>query len=1204
MRRTTLALALFGAVAAAGCGVQSKPAPTGQNKGVQNNQYSLEVIGDEQRIVGGVTYMLPLGGTITAAGTTLNCGISAGVPNTICKVTVPYGTKLTLTANPDKSAPLPVDQYQFVMFAGAATGNLFSYEVTLSSDKFVAVRFAKDASALGAHPNFSNGTIHVDEYMRWGQGASGALTCNSVSCHGAQGQGAGYAPACTSCHHHTTTPPLPPDFTHTVPLTPQQHATIWVTNSSACGTCHGGSSLSGGTANVACTTCHALPHAVGAYTAPAHNVAGNGDLTTCNVCHVGTVATVAPSCTSCHSMTHPVPYGAAHQPVASADTSACTGCHGTALAGGVTAPACNNCHGMPHVGMNGVPTDGDYPAASHGPAVFAANAGCTDCHGANYLGIAGATAPSCAACHNPPAPASTGLKLAVVSASLDPNATTTAGTATVRFTVKDDQNNPVDIKTAKTTKSGSSGPPVVPISLQAIDGTIRMAIARIDTAADGQTLPYAVLTPNSGSPSTVTMPKVGVAYTPTAGSLVQNAVGDYTFTTGLLANVKTTDTAKTHALWFQATRQVGSTASDPKGFTAVNYEYNFGGTAGTKREVVTSAACAKCHDGFKVGELNAGGTDWAAFHSGARIAGPFCDVCHNPGRTSNPAADAMVFVHRIHGAEQLGLPSNLWFHSIGVTYPMAISNCAECHGGAAQGNQYKTRPTRAACGSCHYAVDFTTGANHPSPGGVRTDDSQCAICHIPADLDAQHLPVVAKNPNNSLDGGTDTRQNAGALPAVGALPSGAARMAWVIGSVGLDASRHPTISFKFTKDGADVVFNASPATAPTTAAGVVQLMTGFVGGPSAYFVWAEPEQGITAPADFNKSASANILAVLNLEVAGATLAGPDASGFYTITLGGSTVPATAVMLTGGVGYSYDLPTVANYTAGVIKNQPLTQIDLTAYPYDNTKGSGGLVTAVPNVKMTATGFTDRRAIVSNAKCNACHGQLGVEPNFHVGQRNDGESCSWCHNPARTSSQWSTNASTFVHAIHGAGKRTVGYNWHAGACPTGTTFTAWTAADVAADPTKSVNNGWCKDNVSGLAVTPSPWYPGVEYPGHSCTQCHVDGGFDYSLNAAAVPSILWPTVTTGTPAASISTSPYVVLGTAYGSAGAGTNLMSSPISSVCFSCHDSATATAHMQAGGGNIYVARSAVGGATLTNTETCLDCHGVGKLLPIADVHK
>jgi DNA-binding NarL/FixJ family response regulator len=36
-----------------------------------------------------------------------------------------------------------------------------------------------------------------------------------------------------------------------------------------------------------------------------------------------------------------------------------------------------------------------------------------------------------------------------------------------------------------------------------------------------------------------------------------------------------------------------------------------------------------------------------------------------------------------------------------------------------------------------------------------------------------------------------------------------------------------------------------------------------------------------------------------------------------------------------------------------------------------------------------------SIVENAKCLACHAQLGAIPSFHAGQRNDGTSCEFCH-----------------------------------------------------------------------------------------------------------------------------------------------------------------------------------------------------------------
>jgi OmcA/MtrC family decaheme c-type cytochrome len=64
--------------------------------------------------------------------------------------------------------------------------------------------------------------------------------------------------------------------------------------------------------------------------------------------------------------------------------------------------------------------------------------------------------------------------------------------------------------------------------------------------------------------------------------------------------------------------------------------------------------------------------------------------------------------------------------------PMDPRRCEVCHSqttGAAQATAYLTKPTRAACGSCHDDVNFATGVNHP--GGPQFDDNECATCHIP-----------------------------------------------------------------------------------------------------------------------------------------------------------------------------------------------------------------------------------------------------------------------------------------------------------------------------------------------------------------------------------------------------------------------------------------------------------------------------------------
>ena len=275
--------------------------------------------------------------------------------------------------------------------------------------------------------------------------------------------------------------------------------------------------------------------------------------------------------------------------------------------------------------------------------------------------------------------------------------------------------------------------------------------------------------------------------------------------------------------------------------------------------------------------------------------------------------------------------------------------------------------------------------------------------------------------------------------------------------------------FRWLQNGAPVQI-LDFASAPVNAGSMEkEMLANYMGSPSAQFVWAVPQDGIAAPVDFNASASAYLRSVWNGTVlpAVATLTGPDGSGYYTVTLTGTTVPANAVMFTGGMGYSYNARSA----------MPLTQTNLTAYPVTKSVLSGltagmpnawgGLIVIAPNKQVVAAGFTGRRAIVEDKRCNSCHQELGTftEDAFHAGQRNDGTTCSWYHNPNRNSSGRTADSTQFVHGIHGAEERTVPYTWHA----------------VSAD-----------DNFSKIV------YPGVIA---RCEQCHVPGSYDFSNSASA-------------------------------------------------------------------------------------------------------
>ncbi len=1055
----------------------------------------------------------------------------------------------------------------------------------------------------------------------------------------------------------------------------------------------------------------------------------------------------------------------------------------------------------------------------------------------------------------PPGISNSGLAVEVTGTGVD-----AANQVTVTFTMKDVNGLPVDI----------NGVFSVNTAIQPL-----FALAYISTAADGSVLPYTVLT-TSGTPAQPTafnpLKITNGALDPTAnGVLTPSATtpGTYTYTFPASVALDTTKAANTHTIWIQAARQTDlDDTSNTKTFTAVNEEFNFlpnGGTpapAVAKREVVLTANCSKCHSNFKPEGLVSN-----EFHTGGRMEAPFCNVCHNVGRVSNPSASAETFIHRIHSAKDLQVftsgtrtvgsqgtntctdskpctctalkPCSNAFHGIDETaYPQDLRNCAACHDKALQGDQYKTRPTRAACGSCHDYVDFagtvasvactsplTLGADGKPVAcvhfaGVQTNDDGCAGCHSPtlngapnpAFIEAapgarkSHVPVAEVNPANILipvtsgtvtagvqvtktctpgqpctdcqatqtttgtgaifpvinsvtncidtdykfigstagapttvtdtaffnaagvacgtgtivagatkiqpapctctdaapcfanpytklgatltagvttttagfGGGTacgnglvtatgtnpspctctpaspcigagNNNTNAASVAAAGAVPAGAAKLSYDLKSVSRDASKHPVMVFRILQNDARVDFNAFNTAA--SAAGQ-ELWPNFVGSPSLYWVYAVPQDSILKPADFNGSTSVYLRSLWNhtaTTTSVGTLAGPDADGYYTATLTGSLIPDNATMLTGGIGYTYGLTTTP----------PFAQTNVSGFPYGDVApaagvlagaGSvrqGGLIVPAADVKKVATGYTGRRQIIDNAKCQNCHVTLGANPTFHAGQRNDGESCSWCHNPNQNNSGWSGNAKDMIHALH-----------------------AGTAAGVALpNGTLSAGTGKRSYPYTWDAVSQSEGFWEVTFPGprNNCEACHatlanpLQHTYDFSApdSAAAVPNLLWSTDATNAVtlqnfvSSVFGSSPYVAAVTTgtitagtqgavtctvaasctctvqnpclsnFGANagfdkvagvltdGAATNLVTSPITAACIACHDSPTQKSHIIAMNGQFYVARSVAKGLatnnpTDPNQESCLICHGPqpNSIAPIADMHK
>jgi OmcA/MtrC family decaheme c-type cytochrome len=799
---------------------------------------------------------------------------------------------------------------------------------------------------------------------------------------------------------------------------------------------------------------------------------------------------------------------------------------------------------------------------------------------------------------------SAGIAVAVKAVS-----TSITGPITVRFTMKDDRGFPLDIDGGY-----SKNTAIQP----------RFALSYFTkNPTTGIVSPLTVYTRSTSASAPAGQP---TSYNPLGtaaghGTLLENGLGagdyTYTFPTASTSNgpvaiaYDPAKLAETHVVWIQASRQTDEFfTTNANTFYAANEPYYYipSGT-GTPlvREIASQAGCDACHAKFK-----AETTASAAFHGGGRVDAGMCNVCHNAGRTTNPSANSATFIHRIHNGENVAT-ANL-FHGIAATYPRDIRDCTSCHANAAQGAQAQTNPSTAACVGCHDYVSFTNAApatcmivgglargpdGKPLPcnhvAGPQAETA-CVTCHGPAGGFAAanyHKPVARPDPNNVwlVPSGGNANTNASFVAAGNYVPPGASVITYDLKSVEavLDtflapSVKRPQITFKLKKDGVDVVFQTyAPAGSPP----VTELMPNFVGSPSVYFVFTVPQDGNPTPSDFNASASGYIKKIWDGTATGTgvgTLTGPDASGYYTIKLTGVQIPATATMLTGGVGYSYSLSSTP----------PLVQTNVAAYPWTpnvpaDGKAQGGLSVPAPNVWKVATGYTGRRAIVDNAKCKDCHGALGVTPTFHAGERNDGPTCSFCHNPNRTSAGWAAGSKYFIHAIHAGRKRTVPYTWH--------------------------------------ATQAGPGYDEIEFPGtlNTCTTCHVPNTYDFTnaTNLNAIANMELTTVASGkyntdpmVNSTYYTISPYVVgdnvtdygAGFSYNAAtnvttqAAATTLVQSPITSACSSCHDSTVAINHMRANGGQFYSTRASV--LSLGASEQCLICHGPGRIAAIGTVHQ
>jgi len=632
------------------------------------------------------------------------------------------------------------------------------------------------------------------------------------------------------------------------------------------------------------------------------------------------------------------------------------------------------------------------------------------------------------------------------------------------------------------------------------------------------------------------------------GQLVDNGGGSYTFTFVDDVALAPAEAGYTHRVGIEI-------YALPSGLLSVNPTFDFVPNQGagpytfaTTRDIVTTDACNECHNPL-------GYTP--SFHGSRRVETKHCALCHNPNNALAPQSAApgapdvpipfVKAVHGVHTGQDLKVfePPDTENHGdfTEVRIPQDIRNCNKCHKGP-DGQNWNTRPSIEACGSCHTEVNFATGEGHAPPINLpQPDNSGCAIagCHVPSG--APHAIIDAHATVNATPNNPD-------------VPTGLANFEYFIDNVSVDGAGVASATFRIEKDGVPLDLSTCPP-------------AGFTGGPSFILAWALPQDGVSAPVDYTNTQSPDDPSSTNGNGAGDA---PSVSlcGLITDNLvTGTATGYTATLLSSSWERSYSFPPGATMRAVAIQSY-FTQ----TAAYDETDDGvlDNIGRHTPSVVITVPSDAVRRVVVKSGYdsvtgqpfgCLECHETLEL----HGGSRvNNVQVCVMCHNPNKSSSGRTAD-------------------------PTQTILDA-TLAAVGSDPLvwpEASNN--FKNMIHGLhAATDRPyefvrnrtngryyspaglggeWPEKFHFPGNlmDCTKCHIGDSYVPSSIPA---NTLWTTerTTTGDPS---ETRADIIA--ARSSVPNLTDLVNSPIASACYYCHDSGTPESHIRLQGGQLGITR-------------------------------
>ena len=207
----------------------------------------------------------------------------------------------------------------------------------------------------------------------------------------------------------------------------------------------------------------------------------------------------------------------------------------------------------------------------------------------------------------------------------------------------------------------------------------------------------------------------------------------------------TTELPGTYTVAVRVAKKSTTFARENSAFILANIQI---GTATVETQTVNASRCGNCHLGPENGQFYLHHTDPYRNLTGSpdidSIPIATCKACHNNNgyasfvqANGNRVIDAIVVrVHGVHMGEELKNPLNIdhttgnFRFYAGVIFPQNPKNCTACH----TNDNWKTKPSRLACGTCHDTMWFGDQTAIPAgykghEGGIQTDDTKCATCH-------------------------------------------------------------------------------------------------------------------------------------------------------------------------------------------------------------------------------------------------------------------------------------------------------------------------------------------------------------------------------------------------------------------------------------------------------------------------------------------